>query len=53
MDYEFLELYEELSALNEGKVDTQRLVDFAGQELADRFLAIRNKLKSPENDLYY
>ena len=53
MNYEFLNLYEELSTLNEGKADTQRLVDFAGQELADRFLAIRNKLKSPENDLYY
>lgn len=53
MNYKFLELYEELSALNEAKADTQRLVDFAGQELADRFLAIRNKLKSPENDLYY
>lgn len=24
-----------------------------GQELADRFQAIKNKLKSPENDLYY
>jgi hypothetical protein len=53
MNYEFLNLYEELLALNEAKADTQRLIDFAGQELADRFLAIRNKLKSPENDLYY
>jgi hypothetical protein len=53
MNYEFLNLYNELSTLNEAKADTQRLVDFAGQKLADRFLAIRNKLKSPENDLYY
>ena len=44
-------LYEE--AISESKVDTQRLVDFAGQDLASRFFAIRNKLKAPENDLYY
>lgn len=44
-------LYEE--AISESKADTQRLVDFAGQELASRFFAIRNKLKAPENDLYY
>jgi hypothetical protein len=39
--------------LTEAKADTQRLIDFAGQELADRFLVIKNKLKAPENDLYY
>lgn len=44
-------LYEE--AISESKADTQRLVDFAGQDLASRFFAIRNKLKAPENDLYY
>ena len=49
----FLKLYEELSELNEGKADTQRLVAFAGEDLANRFLSIKNKLKSPENDLYY
>lgn len=53
MTYEFLDLYNELSTLNEAKADAQRLVAFAGQKLADKFLAIRNKLKSPENDLYY
>jgi hypothetical protein len=53
MNYEFLEFWDELDTLNESKADTQKLVDFAGQKLADRFLAIRNKLKSPENDLYY
>jgi hypothetical protein len=53
MNYEFLEFWDELDTLNESKADTQKLIDFAGQKLADRFLAIRNKLKSPENDLYY
>jgi hypothetical protein len=44
-------LYEE--AIIESKADTQRLVDFAGADLASKFLAIKNKLKAPENDLYY
>lgn len=39
--------------LTEAKADTQKLIDFAGQDLADRFLTIKNKLKAPENDLYY
>jgi hypothetical protein len=50
---DFIKLYEELSELNEAKEDIQRLVDFAGQDLADRFLAVKPKLKAPENDLYY
>ena len=53
LNEEFIKLYEELSELNEAKADTQRLVDFAGEELANRFLAIKNRLKAPENDLYY
>ncbi len=40
-------------SLTESKADTQKLIDFAGDELANRFLAIKNKLKAPENDLYY
>lgn len=39
--------------LQEAKADTQRLIDFAGEDLANRFLAIKQKLKAPENDLYY
>lgn len=50
---DFLNLYEELSELIESKADTQRLIDFAGEDLTSRFLAIKNKLKAPENDLYY
>lgn len=49
----FLSLYEVLSELNEAKADTQRLINFAGEDLPNRFLAIKNKLKTPENDLYY
>jgi hypothetical protein len=39
--------------LFEAKADTQRLIDFAGEDIANRFLAVKDKLKSPENDLYY
>ena len=47
-------LWEEFSeSLTESKADTQRLVDFAGADLASRFFDIKNKLKAPENDLYY
>jgi hypothetical protein len=46
-------LYESLWELTEAKADTQRLIDFAGEDLANRFLQIKNKLKAPENDLYY
>lgn len=53
LNEEFISLYEELSELNEAKADTQRLIDFAGKDIADRFLAVRNKLKGPEKDLYY
>lgn len=53
LNEEFLKLYEELSELDEAKADTQRLIDFAGEDLTNRFLSIKNKLKSPENDLYY
>jgi len=47
-------LWEEFSdPLTEAKADTQKLIDFAGEDLANRFLAIKNKLKAPDNDLYY
>jgi hypothetical protein len=52
--FEEFKLYETMwDNLNEAKADTERLVTFAGQDLADRFLAIKDRLKSPENDLYY
>ena len=52
--FEEFSLYENMwDSLTEAKADTQRLIDFAGEELASRFLNIKNKVKSPENDLYY
>lgn len=53
LNEEFLRIYEELSDLNESKADKQKLIDFAGEDLANRFLAVKNRMKSPENDLYY
>jgi hypothetical protein len=53
LNEEFISVYEELSNLNEAKADTQQLVDFAGKDLADRFLNIKHRLKGQEKDLYY
>ncbi len=53
LNEEFLHIYEELSNLNEAKADTEKLINFAGEELANKFLALKSKLKAPENDLYY
>lgn len=53
LNEEFMQIYEELTELNEAKADTQKLIDFAGEDLANRFLAVKNRLKAPENDLYY
>ena len=53
LNEEFLKIWEELDALNEAKADTEKLINFAGEELANKFLAMKSKLKSPENDLYY
>jgi hypothetical protein len=53
LNEEFLKLWEELSQLNEAKADTEKLIAFAGEDLANRFLAVKNRLKAPKNDLYY
>lgn len=39
--------------LSESKADEQRLIDFAGEDLASRFFKLRQRFKSPQNDLYY
>ena len=39
--------------LTEAKADTQKLIDFAGEDLANRFLAVKHKIKPPRNDLYF
>lgn len=50
---EFKEYETMWDALTEAKADTQKLIDFAGEDLANRFLAIKHRLKAPKNDLYY
>lgn len=51
---EEFKLYEKLwDTLEESKADTQKLIDFAGEDLANRFLVAKSRLKAPENDLYY
>ncbi len=51
---EEFKLYETMwDSLDESKVDTQKLIDFAGEDLANRFLVVKNRLRAPENDLYY
>lgn len=49
----FITFYEKLNTLNESNADMQKLVRFAGQELADRFLKIKDRLPVKERDLYY
>ena len=53
--YEEFSLYENMWQLTEAKEDKQRLIDFAGEDLANRFLKlVQNKrLKPPENGIYY
>lgn len=53
LNEKFLSVYEELSELNEAKADVEKLIAFAGKDLANRFLLIKDRLKAPENDLYY
>lgn len=49
----FITFYEKLNTLNESNADIQKLVRFAGQELADRFIKIKDRLPIKERDLYY
>ena len=43
----------ESTLLNESKADTQKLIDYAGEELANKFLSLRQRIKPPYNDIYY
>jgi hypothetical protein len=43
----------DIYSLTEAKADIQKLINFAGQELADKFVRLKSKMKSPENDIYY
>jgi stalled ribosome alternative rescue factor ArfA len=44
---------EEVNTLTEAKVDIDRFVTWGGQELYDRFIKLKPRLKSPENDVTY
>lgn len=39
--------------LFESKADQLKLVNFAGQQLADEFFKLKQRMKSPYNDIYY
>lgn len=39
--------------LIESKVDQQKLVDYVGEDTAKLFFSLKDRLKSPENDIYY
>jgi hypothetical protein len=53
--FEEFKLYETMwdELLTEAKADTQKLIDFVGLDLANRYEAIKRRLRAPENDLYY
>lgn len=39
--------------LIESKVDQQKLIDYVGEDTAKLFFSMKDRLKSPENDIYY
>ena len=39
--------------LFESKLDKQKFIEFAGEELANKFFRLKPKMKSPYNDMYY
>lgn len=50
------ELYKKSNVKNqilESKADEQRLIDFVGEETAQKFFKLKPRIKSPQNDLYY
>ena len=52
--HEEFKLFETMwDTLTESKADIQKLINFAGEDLTNKFLSIKNKLKAPESDLYY
>jgi len=42
-----------MKIINESKQDEQNLIDYVGENLAKLFFSNKNRLKSPENDIYY
>ncbi len=39
--------------LIESKADQRKLIDYAGEDVAKLFFSLKDRLKSPENDIYY
>lgn len=39
--------------LIESKADQQKLIDYVGEDTAKLFFSLKDRLKSPENDIYY
>lgn len=39
--------------LLEAKADQEKLINFAGEDLAKRFMNVKSRLKAPLNDIYY
>lgn len=39
--------------LIESKADQQKLIDYVGEDTAKLFFSMKDRLKSPENDIYY
>ncbi len=39
--------------LIESKLDQQKLIDYVGEDTAKLFFSIKDRLKAPENDIYY
>ena len=39
--------------LIESKADEQKLIDFAGEELAQKFFKLKPRMEAPQNDLYF
>lgn len=50
---EDIKIIEALTMLTEAKVDIDRFVAWGGQELYDKFIKLKPRLKSPENDVTY
>lgn len=49
----FEDFTEPAEELQESKADELNLINFAGEELAKKFLLLKPRLSAPENDLYY
>ena len=49
LDYDDIEI----ESLNESKQDIEKFKQWAGEELANRFFSLKNRLKGSDSDIYY